>query len=66
MRPKTRKIKERELKCWGQQGQLYLNGYLEGKDTYIDIHTKNDSVYGVIEGNKLYRLAKSIVRQFEE
>lgn len=46
-------------------GGTELGGWLHGRKTYLGIWGKNATCYGIIDGGKLYRLAKAIVRQFE-
>ena len=43
-----------------------LSGWLNGRLTYLWFGTKERGCMGFIDGRKLYRLAKAIVRHFEE
>ena len=48
----------------GEQLTL-LSRWFSGKYSYLWI-TRNDTCLGMVSGQKLYRLAKAIVKQFEE
>lgn len=60
----ARKIKTK-LRLTGDTGTK-LGGWFLGKDTYLRIGDKDGHCLGVLDGAKLLRLAKAIVRQFEE
>ncbi len=42
-----------------------LSGWLQGKLTYLWVGDKSGNFVGTLSGHKLYRLAKAIVRQFD-
>lgn len=44
-------------------GNLRLGGWLQGRLTYLWVG--NDTLYATLSGQRLYRLAKAIVKQFE-
>lgn len=44
---------------------LHLGGWLSTEDTYLGLYD-DSRCYGFLGGQKLYRLAKAIVRRFEE
>lgn len=47
--------------------KISIAGWLQGKQTYLWIGTADGvNCLGIISGHKLYRLAKAIVRQYEE
>lgn len=60
---RSRKIK---TKLSGS-GALKLGGYYDGKHTYLNLSEKGppSPCRGVLFGRKLYRLAKTIVKEFE-
>jgi len=65
----TKPIKTRVDKyCQGDKAiegkEIILSGFFDGKNTYLGIGV--DKYVGILSGNRLYRLAKSIVRQFEK
>lgn len=72
--PRARRIRTQPSKRYNvgttQGYRLDLGGWLEGKDTQLQIFCvfPNDRKYilGLLKGQKLYRLAKAIVKQFEE
>ena len=51
----------------GHNYKMSIGGWLDGRNTYLwfgDIEGK--MCYGTLSEQKLYRLAKAIVRRFEE
>lgn len=51
----------------GKARAASIGGWLQGKQTYIRIGVGPQDEYGgSLHGHKLYRLAKAIVKQFEE
>lgn len=46
-------------------GKIILGGWFQGKDTYLWIGDENDRRLAFIDGQRLYRLAKAIVRHYE-
>lgn len=44
---------------------IRFGGWFQGKQTYLRIGNELDECIGTLTGQKLYRLAKAIVRQFE-
>lgn len=68
---RTRKVKDRVLnKTWQRNlfpnGKLRLSGELQGRASFLRFTDKEDSFLGSLNGRSLYRLAKAIVRQWEE
>jgi len=59
---KIRKIKER---CIPGTKNLIMSGWFNGKHTYLHFSSEH-SLLGYYDGQGLYRLAKAIVKQFEE
>lgn len=64
----------RQIKTQPTRGQLFssratppveLSGWLDARQTYLWFGVGGRCA-GYLEGKKLYRLAKAIVRQFEE
>lgn len=51
--------------CASSDQALQLGGWLDGKRTYLWVGTKYHYM-GSLGGQNLYRLAKAIVRRFEE
>jgi hypothetical protein len=52
----------------GEKGfQLRIGGFLDKKNTYLrfELNTEGSYCVGTIGNNRLYRLAKNIVKQFE-
>jgi hypothetical protein len=45
---------------------LRVNGWLTGRSSYLRIADGENRYLGSIDGQSLYRLAKAIVRRFEE
>ena len=45
--------------------KIIIGGWFSGEHTYLWFGDLEDRCIGTISGNKLYRLAKAIVRQFE-
>ncbi len=64
MKCKPRPIARRELENGSASGG-WLQGWLQGRDTYLWIENSDGSPSGTLHGYGLYRLAKAIVRQFE-
>lgn len=59
-------MKTRKIRTTPSVGKnLKISGELKGKDTYLLLADGTGRGLGVIEGQKLYRLAKAIVRRFE-
>jgi hypothetical protein len=62
--PKTQEVRTR-----GAEGKVKLTGRLlggkYGKHTYLVIRDEADTYLDVLEGQRLYRLAKAICRRFE-
>ena len=44
---------------------LEIGGWLDGKQTYVSFREKNGNFLGTLAHQKLYRLAKAIVRHME-
>lgn len=42
-----------------------ISGWLDGKGTFLYFDDRNGETLGTISGNRLYRLAKAIVRHYE-
>ena len=49
----------------GRNSELEIHGWFNGTQTYLWLG-KDGICIGTIGGQKLYRLAKAIVKQFEE
>lgn len=49
----------------GTSGKIELGGFLAGRQTYLWFGL-NGRCIGTLSDQKLYRLAKAIIRQFEE
>lgn len=49
----------------GMVRRITLGGWLSGRRTYLWIGDVNGNCLNTISGQKLYRLAKAIVAQFE-
>jgi len=45
--------------------KIIIGGWLWGHQTYLWFRDLGNHCIGTISGNKLYRLAKAIVKQFE-
>jgi hypothetical protein len=45
--------------------QVELGGWFQGVETYLWFGLRNECI-GVLSGNRLYRLAKAIVRHYEQ
>ena len=62
---KARKIKTK-LDDEKSQVRGNMSGWLDGKGTYLWFGDKDDKFIGTLSGQRLYRLAKAIVTQFEK
>ncbi len=65
------RIRTTATKGYWRPAKVKLGGWLSGKEgTYLRFELTEDALrgdcLGWIDGQKLYRLAKAIVRQFEE
>jgi hypothetical protein len=69
MKPKVQPIRTRVdkniLRTVPVQCPIKVGGWLSGRGTYLRIADAEDKYLGAISGQKLYRLAKAIVRRFE-
>ena len=52
-------------KCDTGIDHIRIGGFLDNKRTYVWLDEK-DCCLGIISGQKLYRLARAIVKQFEK
>lgn len=62
---KHQRIRTKVSMVSGEQ-RLKLGGWLSGRNTYLWFGDRTDSCLGVLGDRRLYRLAKAIVRHFEE
>ncbi len=65
MSKRPRKIKTKATPGDSQTPAAEIGGWLHGKNTYLWIGHRG-ACAGTISGGKLYRLAKAIVKQYEE
>lgn len=67
--PRTQPIRTRVdkdiIRTKPAEGPIKIGGWLSGERTYLRIADKDDRFLGSVSGQKLYRLAKAIVRRFE-
>ena len=61
---KEREIKTQPNKHFCSQSDFNIGGWLQGHQTYLWFGLGTNCI-GTLEGHKLYRLAKAIVKQFE-
>ena len=64
------KLRSRKIRTHVDSGIPYsadceLGGYFDGKDSYLWIGMDNECI-GVLSGDRLYRLAKTFVKHFEQ
>jgi hypothetical protein len=62
---KTQQIRTKPDKPFGRHSAIRLSGWLQGRDTYLWIGSVDDRPLATISGQRLYRLAKAIVRHYE-
>ena len=62
---RNRRIKTQVTPHPGINDPVELGGWLQGKETYLWLGEPGGRCRGILDGAKLLRLAKAIVRQFE-
>ncbi len=62
---RNQKIRTRVLPDYPLTASMYLDGMLRGKKSYVRVVSGDGQWTGNIEGRRLYRLAKAIVRRYE-
>ena len=60
-----RRIRTQPIRIKGSTGKYEFGGWLSGRHTYLRVQKPGASDCDYIDGIKLYRLAKAIVRRFD-
>ena len=60
-----KKIRSQKIRIKGVTGKMEFGGWLSGRSTYLRVQKAGDTECDYLDGVKLYRLAKAIVRRFE-
>jgi len=60
--------RRQKIRCLDKEENMdiQIEGWLDGRSTYISFYDRFGGYLGDISGQKLHRLAKAIVRRFEQ
>lgn len=59
------KVRSQKIRIKGVTGKYEFGGWLAGRSTYLRVQKAGANDCDYLDGVRLYRLAKAIVRRFE-